>query len=362
VTAARDGRFARFMKWVGVAAALLSFATALYGVLHAEGDLRERRRVVAEQLATGRQHQAAGDYAAAWESFRIASTTAEVDGLAAKLLGGLSAERRRVRTAREDLAMEWVRNAHAAEGQTFADVAGPVVEVLASGAAAASGVRKSDLLAHLGWAYFLKYRSGAFGVKPDVPYREALAADAMNPYANVFWGHWILWNHGSMREAGERFAAALSTQRARTDVRRFELAALSNTRSDEYRAAWLGAVIDMREHAEPLTPDIWAELYSLCYAMLDDEGLRRTIFAAVPPPRLVALQRELLKSGAIDESQQLVTKAVTAITLEAASQSDEALAAWRALLGEVSRYPDADLSARARAAIERLSVAAAPGR
>lgn len=56
------------------------------------------------------------------------------------------------------------------------------------GANTSSGARKADLLAHLGWAYFLKQRDGDDSLRPETEYKEALTADADNPYANVFWG------------------------------------------------------------------------------------------------------------------------------------------------------------------------------
>src|SRR5262245_34151276 len=139
MSTARGGRFAKLMKWVGIAAVLLSFGTAVYELLHAEGELRERRRVVAEQLATAREHEKAGDYAAAWENLQTAGATAQLDGLFAKLLGGLSNERQQVRTAQENLAMEWIRESRIKEGESFADLADKMVNVLAAGAASSSG-------------------------------------------------------------------------------------------------------------------------------------------------------------------------------------------------------------------------------
>ena len=141
--------------------------------------------------------ETAGDYAAAWESFSQAAMVAETDGFFAKLLGGLGERRQKIRTAQEDLAMEWLRESRAPEGHTFSEVTDKLVNTLVVGANTASGARKADLLAHLGWAYFLKMRSGENGLQPEKLYEQAVTADATNPYANVFWGHWILWNHGS---------------------------------------------------------------------------------------------------------------------------------------------------------------------
>src|SRR6185437_9747645 len=167
--------------------------------------------------------------------------------------------------------------------------------VLTSGANAATGARKGDLLAHLGWAYFLKGRSGADNVRPEVPYREAVAADPKNPYANVFWGHWILWNRGSLSDATTRFTAALSTGRARAEVRRFQLAALANVRSDESEAAWLQVVDDMNKGNEPIDASTRRALYDHYAFALNNDGLLRKLLAAVPVTDQAQLQQMLVQ-------------------------------------------------------------------
>lgn len=310
--ASAGGRFAALMKWVGIAAALLSFATALYELVRSEADLRERHRVVAEELATGRAQQLAGDYAAAWDSLEKAAATAAEDGLAAKLLGGLGQERRTIRDAQEDLAMEWLRGAHASAEHPFSETANKVSAMLISGANEATGSRKADLLAHLGWAYFLKGRSGETNVQPEVPYREAIAADATNPYANAFWGHWILWNHGSLSDARTRFAAALTTGRARADVRRYQLAALANVHSDEADAEWLRVVDDMNKGREPIDSSTQRALYDRYAFALNNESLLRRLLAAVPVADQAQLQKMLLQSGDLDADRKSVLATVMA--------------------------------------------------
>lgn len=315
---ASAGRFAAFMKWVGIAAALLSFATAVYEVVRSEAELRERHRVVAEQLASGHAQQAAGDYAAAWDSLERASATAAVDGVAAKLLGGLSQERKTIRAAQEDLAMEWIRAAHSSAEHPFSETADKVSGVLISGADGATGARKADLLAHLGWAYFLKGRSGETNMRPDVPYREAVAADATNPYANVFWGHWILWNHGALSDATARFTAALATPRARPEVRRYQLAALANVHSDETDTQWLRVVADMNAGHEPIDSATLGALYDRYAFALNNESLQRRLLAAVPLAEQAQLQQTLLQSGDLDSDRKSVLTSVMAKMTKAA--------------------------------------------
>jgi hypothetical protein len=352
---AEERGFGKLMTWIGIAAALISFGTAVYELLHAQGELRERQRIVAEQVFSGKTEQAAGYYPAAWDSFQKAADVAATDGLLAKLLGGLSKERQVVRTAQEDLAMEWIRNGRATEGQTFAELADKLVSTLTSGLNTSTGPRQADLEAHLGWTYFLKYRSGDRNMKPDAPYRHAVATDPTNPYANVFWGHWILWNHGSLSEARERFAAALKTDRARAEVRHFQLAALTNVRSDEAEAEWLRVFEEMREHGEPLDTTMKNDLYGRYYFALNDTELRNKMFAAISTERQLELQQMLLDWSDLETSKKQVVKAVRALTLDAASKRDEALAAWRDLLAETGSDPNSNLATRARTEIKRLS-------
>jgi hypothetical protein len=94
--------------------------------------------------------------------------------------------------------MVWLRNIILAEGQKFSDIVEKLVPVLARGVSSASGVRKADLLAHIGWAYFLKARNGPGNMDPEQQYRLALEIDPSSPYAHVHWGHWIIWKKGNL--------------------------------------------------------------------------------------------------------------------------------------------------------------------
>jgi len=338
------------MKRVGIATALLAFGSAVYGVIHAEADLRERGRVVAEQLAAARAQQAAGDYPAAWESLQRASAAAEVDGTFAKLLGRLSAQRESVRMAQEDLAMEWVRGADAPEGHSFAEITPTLVQ----GANTSTGARRADLLAHLGWAYFLKGRDGNSDVPPDSQYRQAVAADATNPYANAFWGHFIVSTNGPLSEAEQRFAAALSTTRARAVVRRFQLAALSDSDADDVTAEWWRVVDEMHRHGEPLDARTRDNMQSKYYFALGDQSQMKVALSAIAPSEHVELQRMLLQSADFDSDKRLTISAAMAVALEAAGRKDEALAAWRDVQTSVHGQAGFTLEAQMKAALKRL--------
>jgi hypothetical protein len=342
------------MKWIGIIAALLSFGTAIYGLVQSAGELRERARVVTEQYASGSAQQAAGDYASAWDSFALAATTAETDGLGAKLLGGLGAQRQQIRTAQQDLAMTWVRTGRVAEGHELSEIVDKVVNVLATGTTTSTGQRKADLLAHLGWAYFLKQRSGNANLQPESQYREAVAIDATNPYANVYWGHWILWRHGTLGDATDRFTAALASNRARAAVRHFELAALANVRSDDTEAVWWQVVNDMRKNGETLEPSTRDDMYTKYYFALNDDSQMQKTLAALSPAEHVELQRMLLQTDGLEPSRKWTLTAAMAIALEAAGQREEALTTWRSLQSDTRSDRNSTLTDRANAAIKRL--------
>ncbi len=346
--------FSKIYKWIGIAAALISFGTAVWGVMSATGELRERRRVVTEQLEAAKSEEAASDYSGAWDSLGRARSSADYDGVFAKLLGDLSKERQGVRTAQEDLAMHWLREAHATDGHPFSEVVSKVTDVLSSGAGAAAGQRKADLLAHLGWSYFLKSRDGAANVAPDVPYREAVAADPVNAYANAYWGHWILWGHGSVADAMQRFNTALQTGRARADVRMLELTALANVHSDDADAQWLRVVNEMRMKGEAVDASTVHDLYTRYYFALNDDSLLKKMLAAVPPEDHLDMQRSLLQSGGLEASQKQGLTAVMAETLEADGKTDEALAAWRGLQTDLHGDKASTLTGRVDAAVKRL--------
>ena len=354
-TDALNSRVGAVMKWVGIITALISFGGALYGLIHSAGELRDQKRVFGEQLKSGQAQEAAGDFTGAWDSFKHAEATVADEGVFAKLLGSLSAEQRQVRMAQQDLAMERLRSSRVPEGTPFSTIADKLVSVLPVGANTSSGARKADLLAHIGWAYFLKQRDGDESLHPDAEYKEAITADAKNPYANVFWGHWILWNHGPLSEANERFAAALSSDRARTVVHQFQLSALANVRSNDTDAAWLRVVSDMQVGGEKADSALRDEVCNRYAQALQDDALKQQILAQVPATRQVELLQSALQSEGISDVQKTTLSVALAESLEAAGHQQEALENWNMLAIELKSQPHPIWSDRVNAAIKRLS-------
>ncbi|NOT45286.1 MAG: hypothetical protein HOP14_11850, partial [Acidobacteria bacterium] len=164
------------------------------------------------------------------------------------------------------VAMQWIREAAVRDGQSsFAEAMAPALAVIDRHLPAATGAERADLLAHQGWATFLLWRDGDRQLAPEDRYREALALDPANPYANAMLAHWVLWQGGEVAEAAALFATATEDDRARDAVRRLQWAAYGNDRSPSAYAELLRLANRMRREGMPVSPEqaqvLWAPYY-----------------------------------------------------------------------------------------------------
>jgi hypothetical protein len=350
-------RLGTFLKWVGGITATLSLIFAVHQAIQLVGGVRERLRQVAELLETGKDQQDVGNYESAWDSVEQAAKSAEAGGQLAKLTGSLSDEQRRSREAQEDLAMAWVVNVRVPEGKTFSDTVDKLVPILTRGASAAGGVRKADLLAHLGWAYFLKARDYSSSLEESARlnierhYSEALEVDPGNPYAHVHWAHLIIWARENTDDALRHFSAAIASGRALPYVRRVQLAALHNFQDAE--GEFLRAVNDMVKNHEKVDARTRSDVNSIYYFALRSDKRFQRLIAAVPAAEQIAMIRALFYDADFDPSKIPTREASLAALQEAADLRHEALKTWLALRSGLTT--DSIYITRADEAIKRLS-------
>jgi hypothetical protein len=350
-------RLEMVLKWVGGMTAILSLIFGLHQMTQLVSAVREQRRQITELYSVGKLQHGAADYEGAWTSFERALKTTDAGGKLAQLTGQLSTETIALREAQEALAMEWLENVSASQGQTFSDIVDKLVPVLSRGLASSSGARKADLLAHVGWANFLRGRDGHRQLNPEQQYREALAIDAANPYAHAHWGHWKLWMQGAPEDARPHFAAALASGRARDYVRRIQLSALQNL-GDKGNQEFLTVVNDMRKNHERIDSqtrqDVDAIYYFACSRRSDADHLTKLV-AAVPATEQLATFQALFYGAHAEDGRSPVRDACLATLLEAAGQREEALRVWLALRQSFSPNDSGSLVDRAQDAIKRLS-------
>jgi hypothetical protein len=191
--------------------------------------------------------------------------------------------------AQADCGMVLVANARITGNEArFRDVVDPITPVLYQAIETAEGARAADLLAHLGMVDFLRSRDGVGGLRPESFYRRALAQDPDNPYANAMWGHWILWQHGSLAEAQARFHHAHSSGREREYVRSLQIAALLLFADAPRQFEAMRVANEMRGNGEPVPTNdaerrIWSKYWNL-YSLHLLGGAQKEVFLAILPP------------------------------------------------------------------------------
>ncbi len=227
----------------------------------------------AQELVTvGKQQQERQQYAEAWKSFTQAAT--------------LAPSAPDVRTAQEDLAMDWLRNIVLNQDQQFSDIINQIEPTLDRGILTATEPsRKADLQAHLGWAMFLRTRDGEHVASPESAYQKAVSFDPHNPYAHAMLGHWLLWNNGDAITAKQHFDAALASGRAEEYVRTLQLAALANSHNDILNLELVRVANDMRKRHPETKPDAryLSDIWGVYYFALTHGSEMKQLVQIIPP-------------------------------------------------------------------------------
>ncbi len=328
---------------------------------------RRNQDAQAGRLIKQSQSQAnSGDYANAWKLLEQANAIAPGS--------------RDVFEAQEELAMKLLRGAGVNYGGSrshFQDLVNRTLPVVSRGASGAKGARLANLLAHMGWADYL--RGTGIGELANVQhYRRALEADPSNVYAHAMWGFEILRKRGTSAaasEAKQHFSAALQSGRERDYVRSLQISALLQT----YTNAWIDdperedeairVANEMRINGET-RPTGWGpgslknKLWAIYYFGFVADDRQEPILAALPPAEHLALFRwlfpeaDLTEGGGAPSLFQFLF--VLAQLQENAGERTGALASYRRLLSEFAnkRYDSSraiKMANDAKAAIKRLS-------
>ncbi len=335
------------LAWVGSITALFSLIAGIYaGWDFLYGQL-EKRRAIAQYLAAEALQLRASDYQSAWNTLAQA---AAIDPRSEPL-----------RQAQEDVAMQWLENIRVPGDQTFAAIAEKLEPILTRGVASAKSLqRRADLMAHLGWSYFLRSRELPSSPDPEPAYRDALLKDPANPYAHAMWGHWILWNSKPYAKASEHFAAALATPRPGLHpyIRSMQMSGLFNEDNDENHEEIIRVANDIRkEHGDP-GPHERHNILNLYWEYIATPNGHKTAFlSAIPPLDHLETFDWLLQREGPRDSDPLTHAYIRSSLLEAAGRRDEALAGFRAMQSRFGPNISPTLADGARKAIVRLTAA-----
>ena len=333
----------RLLKWVGAATAVLSLIFGLRTLTNLIMDRRARDQQVTELLGTAQLQREAFDYSSAWASLDRA---AEISG-----------DDQRVRTLQEDVAMDWLRNVRA-EGTppAFTPIVDRVTPSLTRGVLSATGQRRADLHAWLGWADFLRWRDGQRQVDPSRRYREAIGEDSLNVFAHTMLAHWQLWTAGSRDEAERHFEAALASGRDRVFVREMQLAAYGDRSGAGDDAGLVSLANDIRAAGEPAPDRLRQRLWPLYYRCLEREPAMcpsPAIDGEVAPGDHVRTFRWLY-ADSLGGDGRVVLRYSLARLEDRAGERDSALAHYRALSPELQQI-NPRIAEQLRRSVARLS-------
>ena len=257
----------------------------------------------------------------------------------------LDADTSRAKTLEEDVAMQWIRELSVESGQRFADAMKTPLAVLDRAAPFASGPRQGDLLAHLGWATYLRWRDGERTLDPPATYRKALAVDPANPYANAMLGHWTISyddRPDDLEQARRLFRTAIDSGRATDVVRGLQLSALRNVGSVENRLETIRVIDEMRRRNEPLRSRDVSDAWSIYYFALSDNGAltSRALLAVLPPTEhLLTLRWAFDEYARSAESRLLQMQYYTARLQAEAGNVTEARDSLQALRVDLANSP-----------------------
>lgn len=334
----------RVLKWVGAATAVLSLVFGLRTLANLITDRRAREQQVVELLGTAQLQREALDYQSAWASLDQAMEVREND--------------QRVRTLQEDVAIDWLRNIRA-EGTPplFTPVVDRVSPALNRGVLSATGQRRADLRAWLGWADFLRWRDGQRQVDPTRRYREAISEDSLNVYAHAMSAHWLLWSGEAREEAQRHFSAALSSGREREYVRAMQLSSFSNASGSDADAGLLGLANAVRVANEPVPEGLHRRVWPIYYRCLERDPREcpaPAVDRELTPVDQLRTFRWLYADSLADTERRVVFGYQLARLEERAGESDSARVHYQALASEV-RALNPRIADQVRRAIARLS-------
>ncbi len=337
------------LKGVAGLTAVLSLIFALNQLVDIVSGSREHHRQVEELLRTGKTQEEAGDFGAAWKSLEDAERLAK-DG-------------RETEAAHANLAMHWLETRLGPDQERFGDSLEKIVPFLDRAIAGADGQRKADLLAHRGWAQFLRAdnKSGVSGSGPQWYFHQTLQIDPQNVYAHAMQGYRELWSvsgprNGSgeislkLAEARQEFSQALRAGREHEYARWLQLAGLEGLHHPDADVEFVRLVNEMRKNREQISRQTFNEtvrFYSSRLSPWIAEGSdtkptivvhsakRRPLLAALPTADQLATFSWIFDRADFNPSKGYLREYYRAVLQEAGGQRTEALQSLRAAQSKV---------------------------
>jgi hypothetical protein len=315
----------KFLKGVLWACAAIILIIGAYRGIKFYIKWQEENKKVKSLVITARVLNGTGDYEGAWKSLEKAYA--------------IRPSSEEVQAERANTAMLWLRNIHLGilQGENkISGITDRLLPALVERAAAAQGREKADVLAHIGWANYLKFRDGKRNIKVEENFREALKADSDNVYANAMLGFWTLYpggGSGNVAEAKKYFARANADGREGKFLRKLTLWAYRNGNTElQYEPEIISMVNEMRTQRDTITLVERMQIVNDTY--YSDEETLDSIFTRLTPQE--HLQTFFYLTRGINLEGRLYLQFIHAMILEKMEDYQGAAQVYRAIAAKKS--------------------------
>lgn len=339
----RLGRAERnFLKWIAAGIGVIALLIGINQGIKFYLKWQEENEKVESMVAAARMLNDSGDYEGAWKLLEQARI--------------LRPSLNKVKTERANTAMLWLRNVHLGilQEEKISSVADKLLPALLERLKTAQGKEKADVLAHIGWANFLKFKDGNHNVKVEENFREALKSDSVNVFANGMLGFWLLYpegGSGNIAEAKKHFEAAKVDGREGKFLRKLTLWAYRHGNTVlQYEPEIIIAVNEMRLQKDTLSLIERMQIVNDTYYS-DDETLDSIFTRLTPQEHLLTF---FYLTRGIDLDGRLYLQFIHAMILERMEDYRGAMQVYKAIASKKS-YEDFKYKDEVGEGIKRLS-------
>jgi hypothetical protein len=315
----------KFPRWIFIACAIIGLLVGINQGIKYYLKWQEENEKASALVAAARMLNDSGDYESAWETLEKAFA--------------IRPSSEEVQTERANTAMLWLRNIHLGilQGENkISGITDKLLPALRERVASTQSREKADVLAHIGWANYLKFRDGYKNVKVEENLREALQADSVNVFANAMLGFWLLYpggGSGTIAEAKKHFELAKKDGREGKFLRKLTLWAYRNGNPElQYEPEIITMVNDMRTHGDTIPFIERMQIVNDVY--YSDDALLESIFARLTPQE--HLQTFFYLVRGIDLEGRLYLQFIHAMILEKMEDYRGAAQVYRAIASKKS--------------------------
>jgi len=334
-------QIANLLKWAGGITALLTLCITVFQVNEIFDNLKNRKIAINQLVQAGNLQRTSKDYQTAWDSYETAL----------KLDPGFHSARKE----QIALAQVWLRNIWVVKGEdTFSKLVNKMLPTLYIGAAISEGKESANISAHIGWAYYLKYREGnANKEQVESHFKRSLQTDQNNGYAHAMFAFWKGYNGKPIEELKRHFKKGLLNKNTKDYTRILQLSTYLSKKTDGYEKELFRIVNNMCENKEKILPRYQYEILNIYQRnMYDSKRIKEIIHYLTPKAHLFCISC-LTNENKPHKHKRQQYQLVKGIIFEEMGDIEKALNIYQSLQKEI--YPHTGrLSKTLNKAIERI--------